>query len=165
MTVTVMLLGASVAIMAAASVGRLQGSGTRELTIAIVDSERTSPGRNQFRAEMAALLNANLQETCGVPIHSVFVGSRDAKQKLNGGEYDAALVIGNDRPFWLRRMGQTALAGSVATSNGYQPVSLIVTNRDRVLHDRLESAFAHLLGGTTVPRTAVRNVTVASMTD
>lgn len=151
MSVTLLLFAASVAIMAAASAGRLSGSVNRELTIAIVDTERTTAARNEFRAEVAARLRSALNDTCGVVLRAVYVGGRDAKLKLNGGRYDAALVIGQDRPFSLRRMQQLTLAGSMAASTGLQPVSLIIGNANPALSESLRQAFARLLAAPSSP--------------
>ncbi len=147
MTVTLLLLAASVAIVAGASVTRLQVTANRELTIAIVDTERTTRERNEFRAHVAALLTSMVNQAYGsnVAIKPVFVGGRDAQAKLAGGAYDAALVIGSDRPFALRRTDFVTLAGTMPSPNGLQPVCLVVGNADASLNEHLRTAFERLV--------------------
>ncbi len=153
MTVTMLLLAMSVVIMAAASASRIQAMANRHLTIAIVDTQRTSVARNEFRAEIANLLKNVVAEICGsdVMVRPVFVGGRDAKLKLNGGDYDAALVIGEDRPLALRRMDLVTLAGAMPAPNGLQPVSLILGKNDAAINEQLRVAFSRLLGARVAP--------------
>jgi hypothetical protein len=144
-TVTLLLLAASVAIVAVASAGRAAVTDIREITVAIVDPQKTTPERNEFRARIANALMATVHDSGGqaITVHPVFVGGRDARLKLVGGNYDAALIIGEDRPFSLRRLNFVTLAGSMHAPNGVQPVSLVIGNA--ALDGRLRAAFAHLL--------------------
>ena len=160
MSVTLLLLGASVAIMAASS--QLQVTAGRKLTIAIVDSQRTTPERAQYRVAVAALLKEVVADACGqeVGFRPMFVSGREAKQKLNGGNFDAALVIGDDRPLALRRLNLVTLAGMMPTTSGSQPVSFILGDGDSTLNQRLRAAFARLLADphspvATVPQMAI----------
>lgn len=147
MSVTILLLGASVAIMAAAATTRVQVAANRTLTIAIVDGQRAAAARDQIYARLATTLRAALNQTAGpeVQVRSVVVSAREAKQKLDGGDFDAALVIGGDRPLALRRLNQVTLAGSLPGSAGAQSVYLIVADGDPVLTQQLRAAFSRLL--------------------
>ena len=152
MSVTMLLLCASVVIMAA-SASRFTVNASRELKIAIVDVRRTTPERNQFRANVAATLQTMFAED--VLVRPVYVGARDAKLKLNGGDYDAALVIGEDRPGPLQRLDLVTLAGVMQSQYGALPVSLILTDRDPIVAQRLRSAFDRLVTEHAIPVVAV----------
>ncbi len=163
MSVTVLLLGASVAIMAASAATRVQVNSNRDVTIAIVDSQANST-RNPIYARLAATLRAALNEG-GTDIHvrSVVVSAREAKQKLDGGILDAALVLGADRPLALRRLNLVTLAGSLADSAGLQSVYLIIADGDPLLNQRLKDAFVKLLArdrlyDTDQPRAPLPNI-------
>lgn len=147
MTVTLLLLGASVAIMAASATSRFQVTAHRMLTIAIVDSQRVTPARDQIYTRLAATLRAALNQTTGTEVHlrSVVVSAREAKQQLDGGNLDAALVIGVDRPLALRRLNFVTLAGALPGTAGAQSVYLIIADGDPLLNERLKTAFSHLL--------------------
>jgi hypothetical protein len=152
MSVTLLLLGASVAIMAASVTG-LQVTARRELTIAIVDGKGIASDIATINASVAGALHSALNVACGgdMAIRSVVVSARDAKLKLNGGIYDAALIIGNDRPFSLRRLDLITLAGAMPGSSGMQPVYLVMGNGDPILTQRLREAFARLLVASNGP--------------
>jgi hypothetical protein len=152
MSVTLLLLGASVAIMGA-SATRFQLTAPRQLTVAIVDLRHTTPARNEFRAHVAAALQATIEETLGaeMSVRPVYVGGRDAKMKLNDGAYDAALVIGEDRPGALQRLDLVTLCGEMSSENGPLPVSLILGRNDPALAQRLRAAFGRLLAPTSSP--------------
>jgi hypothetical protein len=156
-TVTLLLLAASVAILAAASAGHAQGAVNHQLVIAIVDPQKTTADRNEFRASMAERLSAVVRETCGTDynVRPVYVGGRDARVKLDGGSYDAALVIGDDRPMALRRMAQVTLAGIMSAPRGPQPVCLILRPGNDALNAGLRAAFVRLLSGQSSPYAAV----------
>lgn len=147
MSVTLLLLAASVAIVAASSATRVNVSANQHVTIAVVDENRTTPERAQFRADLAAALETVVTDSCGddVQVRSAVVEPQDAKLRLNGGDFDAALVIGNDRPRALRRLDLVTLAGTLVLENGPQPVYLIMADGDPLLTDSLKSAFAKLL--------------------
>lgn len=145
-TVTFLLLGASVAILAA-SATRIQVSAHRELTVAYVDSRQSTPEHQQFRDQILAGFESAIGATCGsdVHVHSIVVKPRDAKAKLNGGEYDAALYVGSDRPLALRRMELVTIAGSLPADRGAQPICLIIGKGDPSLAQQLRAAFSRLL--------------------
>jgi len=146
MSVTLLLLCASVAIMGA-SAAHFQTTSARPLTIAIVDVRRTTPARNEFRAHVAAAFQATVTETLGsdLAIRPVYVGGRDAKMKLNEGAYDAALIIGEDRPGSLQRLDMVTLCGEMSSEYGPLPVSLVLGHTDASLTDRLRTAFTRML--------------------
>jgi len=151
MSVTLLLLGASVAIMAA-SANRFTIYASRELKIAIVDVCRTTPERNQFRAQVAATLKTVVADSgADVLVRPIYVGARDAKLKLTHGAYDAALVIGEDRPAPLQRMDLVTLAGVMQSRYGALPVSLILTGRDPEVAQCLRSAFGRLVTDRSMP--------------
>jgi hypothetical protein len=152
MSVTLLLLCASVAIMGA-SATRLQLNASRHLKIAIVDLRHTTAARNEFRAHIAGQLQATLAETIGADfaVQPVCVGGRDAKLKLNEGEYDAALVIGEDRPGALQRLDLVTLCGEMSSEYGPLPVSLILGRNDPELAQRLRAAFGRLVAPSAGP--------------
>ena len=168
MSVTVAMLAASVAIMAA-SATRMLVSAPRGVMIAIVDPHRATPERAALRDEIVASLKSDLESACDhqMAVRSVVVGPRDAKLKLAGGQFDAALVIGDDRPFALRRIDLVTLAGTVPASNGLQSVSLIMADGDPALTQRLRNAFGRFIGRQQQPAAAAsmpsRNLGLATI--
>ncbi len=145
MTVTVLLLGASIAIMAASATG-FQAM-RHDLTIAIVDMRRSTPTRESFQLQVAALVRNAVKATFHNDVHVelVIANTADAKAKLNGGEYDAALVLGSDRPFALRRLNLVTLAGTLPADAANEPVSLLVRAGDSNVAARLRETFSRLL--------------------
>lgn len=144
MTVTVLLLGASIAIMAASATG-FQAM-RHELTIAIVDTHGT-PAREPVQLQVAALVrkavNASFQND--VHLQLFIANTADAKVKLAHGDYDAALVLGSDRPAALRRLNLVTLAGTLPEGLVNEPVSLLLKSDDAGVAAHLRDAFSRLL--------------------
>lgn len=156
LSVTLLMLGASFAIVAASATTRVQVSANRDLVIAIVDAQRDNPERETLRNQIAHSLETLVTETCGADVHvrSTLVKARDAKLKLNGGNFDAALVIGSDRPLALRRLDLVTLAGNLPVSTGLQSVYFIMADGDPALNQRLREAFGRLVAEHRLPDAA-----------
>lgn len=144
MSVTVLLLGASIAIMAASATG-FQAM-RRDLTIAIVDTHN-SPSREAFQLQIAALMRKAVKASFHEQTHlQLFIANTaDAKAKLAHGDYDAALVLGADRPAALRHLNLVTLAGTLPRDLVNEPVSLLLKADDANTAALLRQTFSRLL--------------------
>jgi hypothetical protein len=145
MKVTLLLLGASMAIMGASALRLWMPR--HELTIVIVDLGKDVPGRAYLRGKVATMVRkaVNAATRSEVKVRSVVASARDAKARFEHGAYDAALVIGSDESLAPREAAFVTVAGKLAAAAGAEPISLTISKNDPAMTVWLKDAFSRLL--------------------
>lgn len=144
--VTVLMLCTGLAIMAASAL-TMEVKASRELRLAVVDTRKPAVAHQAMHRAFATGLGAAVGRQCGaaVDVRVKVVPATEAKASLTAGGCDAVLVLGDDRPWALRRLEAVTLAAMLDPDAGQQPVYLIVGDGDPALQELLAKAFSAVL--------------------
>ena len=144
--VTVLMLCTGVAIMASSAL-TIEVKASRGLRLGVVDSRSPVAVREALHRVFAAGLGAAVSQRCGgtVEVRVKPMKPAEAKSNLGTGDCDAVLVLGDDRPFALRRLDAVTLGAMLDPEAGQRPVYLIVGNGDPALRELLTLAFSNVL--------------------
>jgi hypothetical protein len=123
-------------------------SSPAQFHMVIVEAAKPQPTREAWQRAFVASLHAALARAPGVVRLELATQSappRVAAEQLRTGRCDAALLIGDDRPFALRRLTQPTLAATISFEDGRQSLFLIIGTADVILREALEKAFSTAL--------------------
>lgn len=132
----------------AAAESQVRVAASRGLSLAVVDTNKSSPPREAMHQAFAASLDAALVKQCGGPVgvRAKRVGVDHAAFNLGTGTYDAVLVIGRAIPDQLRRVEAITLSAAPDGAKGERMIYLMIASGDPALQGMLASAFAGAIG-------------------
>jgi len=167
-SVTLLLFAAATVVIAASGL-TVEVKSSRDLRLAIVDGRVASPARHAVHQTLVAGFRAALNRPGSAPvgIRTGELRAFEAKSALAAGDYDAVLVIADDRPLSLRRLDAVTFCGELDPDFGRNPVYLIVANTDLALRDELAHAFNTILADRRLLKSldaAANGTTVAALT-
>lgn len=116
---------------------------SKELRLAVVDTNKSSEARDAMHQAFAASLGRMLTQQCGAPVgvRAKRVGADHAAFNLNAGVYDAVLVVARDMPASLRRSNAMVLSAAPDGSK----LHLLIAEGDPGLQGLLAGGFARAL--------------------
>ncbi len=120
-------LGLGLALVGAANLAK--GEANRpDVELVVVESGKANRTREEWQRAFLAQMKVELEKrgVHAVTIGSAVVSARGAAEQLRAGRCDGAVLVGDDRPFALRRLGGTTLAAELSRDDGRQSVYLFL---------------------------------------
>jgi len=139
----VILLALSLAVALRAAEPALRVEGSRDLRLAIVDSNKNIAARDAMHRAFAASLGAALSNACGAPVEvkAKCVNADHAAFNLGTGVYDAVLAIGAAVPRALILSDCARLSVTLDSGRNERKAYLIFGTGDATLAKWLTEAF------------------------
>jgi hypothetical protein len=146
MNATIIRAGVFLALVGtvAATEPQVRVAASRELRLAVIDSNKSTEARDAMHQAFATSLGASLTQQCGgsVGVRMRRVGVDHAAFNLGSGVYDAVLVVGREVPTGLRRTRAIMLsAAPEGSANHERSLYLLIAEGDASLQGLLATAF------------------------
>lgn len=122
---------------------RVSVSASKAVRLVVVDTGFKAVWRDELNSTLKECIRSVIERQAGegVVVRADIVDARTAAARLNGGECDAVIVVGPERPRAFRRTETPMLAANFGLERNFESVCLIVADGDAQLRRWLHESF------------------------